>query len=114
MGEIRSFTKANLERQGEVRRGLKRLGNPVGFRGHEEGGKIEEVGFRCGEFEIGDKRVHEGESFAVSGFFGGGIGVKKEEIGAAGKSPSSREPGLNPELLSSLIDRDEVGFFAFA
>jgi hypothetical protein len=52
------------------------LVNPVGFRGHEESGKVEEIGFWRGEFKVWDEGIDEGEGFAAGGFFGGEIRIE--------------------------------------
>lgn len=50
--------------------------DPVGFRGHEEGGKIEEIGLGCGGFKIWDEGIDEGEGFAASRFFDSEIRIE--------------------------------------
>jgi hypothetical protein len=50
----------------------------------------------------------------VGGFFGGGIGVEEEEIGAASEAAGGAEARVDAELTGGKVGRDEVGFFAFA
>lgn len=65
MGEVWRFAEADLEGQGEVGGSLDGLSDPVSFGCHEEGGKIEEVGFGRGELKVRDERIDEGEGFAT-------------------------------------------------
>ena len=50
--------------------------DPVGFRGHKEGGKVEEIGLRCGDFKIWNEGIDEGEGFAAGRFFGSEIRIE--------------------------------------
>ena len=88
--------------------------DPVSFRGHEEGGEVEEIGFGRGEFEIGHERIDEGESFATSGFLGSGVRIEDKEVGAASEAAGGTEAGMDAELSGGLVDGDEVGFLALA
>jgi hypothetical protein len=54
VSEVGCFAETDLERESEVVGGGEGLFNPVGFRGHEEGGKVEEIGLGGGEFEVRD------------------------------------------------------------
>ena len=114
MGEVGGDSEADLEGQGKVGGRVDGLGDPVFFRSHEEGGEIEEVGFGRSEFKIGDEGINEGESFGLRGFFGGGIRVEKEEVGAAGEAAGGAEPGMDSELSGGEVDCSEVGFFSLA
>lgn len=111
MGKVGSFAEADLERKSEVFGSVESLRDPVGFRSHEEGGEIEEIGFGLGEFEIRHERIDEGESFATGGSLGSGISLEEKEVGTAGEATGGAEPGLDAELAGGEIDSDEVGFF---
>lgn len=76
VSEVGCFAETDLERESEVVGGGEGLVNPVGFRGHEESGKVEEIGFWRGEFKVWDEGIDEGEGFAVGGFFGGEIRIE--------------------------------------
>ena len=54
VSEVGCFAETDLERESEVVGGGEGLFNPVGFRGHEEGRKVEEIGLGCGEFKVWD------------------------------------------------------------
>ena len=86
VGEIGSLAEADLEGETEVGGGVDGLGDPVFFGSHEHSGEVEEIGLGRGEFKIGDEGIDEGEGFLTGGFYGGGIGVEEEEVGAAGEA----------------------------
>jgi hypothetical protein len=76
VSKIGCFAETDLERESEVAGGGEGLCDPVGFRGHEEGGKIEKIGLGCGDFKIWDEGIYEGEGFATGGIFGSKIRIK--------------------------------------
>lgn len=114
VGKIGGFAEADLERKSEVGGGGEGVGEPVFFGSDEEGGEIEEEGFGSGEFEVGDEGIDEGESFGVGGFFGSGIGIQKEEVGATGEAAGGAETGVDAELAGGEVGCDEVGLFTLA
>ena len=76
VSEIGCFAETDLERESEVAGGGEGLCDPVGVRGHKEGGKVEEIGLGCGDFKIRDEGIYEGEGFAAGGFFGSKIRIE--------------------------------------
>ena len=116
-GEVREIGGgAETDPEGKTEAGgrVERIRCPVGFRGQEHGGEIDEKGLGSGEFEVGREGIDKGECFASGGGFGGGMGIEEEKMRAAGEGLGGAESDFNTERAGGLVDGDEMGFVAFA
>ena len=107
MGEVGGGTEGGLHGEVEVSGRGEAVAKPIEFGRVEDGGEIEEKGFRRSEFKVGREAFDEGDDFAAGGDLGVFVGFHHEEVGATGEGAGGAESGEKSVLSGGGVDFEE-------